>query len=56
MLPKIIRFGNIKRFLKKVKRYKQRGLWEDKKEKVFAAWYGYAGGGDSYNLIRKMVL
>ena len=51
---KIIRFGNIRRFLKKVDRYKQRGLWEDKKDNVFASWSGYAKQADSYNLIKTL--
>ena len=51
---KIIRFGNKKRFLRKVAGYKKEGLWNRKKEQSFAAWQGYARQADSYNLIRNI--
>ena len=49
---KIIRFGNIKRFLRRINRYKKAGKWQEKKEQSLAAWMGYAGQGNSYNLLR----
>ena len=50
---KIIRFGNIKRFLRRIDRYKKTGKWEQKKEESLAAWMGYAKQADSYNLLKK---
>jgi retron-type reverse transcriptase len=53
---KIIRFGNIKRFLKRINRYKKTGNWQEKKEQSLAAWRGYAGQANSYNLLRRIRL
>ncbi|MBU4252640.1 MAG: reverse transcriptase/maturase family protein [Candidatus Omnitrophica bacterium] len=53
---KIIRFGNIKRFLRRISRYKKTGRWEEKKEQSLAAWMGYASQGNSYNLLRNIRL
>lgn len=47
---KTLRFGNVKRFLNKINRYKEMGKWLEKKEKSLAAWFGYAGQADTYNL------
>ncbi len=51
---KIIRFGNLKRFLRRVNRYIRTGKWQEKKEKSLAAWMGYAGQGNSFNLLRNI--
>ncbi len=53
---KIIRFGNIKRFLRRINRYKKTGKWEEKKEQSLAAWRGYAGQGNSFNLLKNIRL
>jgi|GEM_PF-331468 len=53
---KVIRFGNIRRFLGKVNRYKRTGRWREKKEQSLAAWMGYAGQCDSYNLLKNIRL
>lgn len=51
---KTIRFGNIKRLLRRIDRYKRIGKWQEKKEQSLAAWMGYAKQADSYNLLRKL--
>lgn len=51
---KIIRFGNIKRFLRRINRYKKAGKWQEKKEQSLAAWVDYAGQGNSYNLLKNI--
>lgn len=53
---KVVRFGNIKRFLRRVNRYKRTGKWQEKKEQSLAAWMGYAGWANSYNLLRDIKL
>lgn len=53
---KVIRFGNIKRFLRRISRYKRIGRWQEKKEQSLAAWMGYAGQANSYNLLRNIRL
>ncbi len=53
---KTIRFGNIKRFLRRINRYKKTGKWEEKKEQSLAAWRGYASQANSYNLLRDIRL
>ncbi len=51
---KILRSGNVKRFLRRVDKYKREGKWEAKEQSSMAAWLGYAGQADSRNLIQKM--
>lgn len=53
---KIVRFGNIKRFLRRISRYKRTGRWQEKKGQSLAAWMGYASQGNSYNLLRNIRL
>lgn len=47
---KTLRFGNVRRLLKKMDKYKQEGKWDQKKQCSMAAWIGYAGQADTYNL------
>lgn len=53
---KIIRFGNIKRFLRRINTYKKTGKWKEKKEQSLAAWRGYASWANSYNLLKNIRL
>ena len=47
---KMIRFGNVKRFLRRMEKYKKDGEWATGKQVSMAAWMGYAKQADTYNL------
>ena len=51
---KTLRFGNVKRFLRRMEKYKKEGKREAGKQVSMAAWMGYAKQADTYNLIKTL--
>ena len=47
---KTLRFGNVKRLLRRIAEYKKDGECSVRKQVSMAAWMGYAKQADTYNL------